>query len=135
MSEKEKTPAEQMRELIDLTRKYSTHEPEEVAEIYFWTDYGFGRLHEGKFISGRFDRNIRIDNANYGPGDRHAHVLGRKGNEVGIVKVDGTGSHGTKCRLHPDDAAALRANGFNIHADRIVEWISLDAAQPQFLIG
>ena len=33
---------------------------------------------EGKWISGRFDRNIRIDHPTHGVWQTHAHVLGRR---------------------------------------------------------
>ena len=46
-------------------------------------------LHEGKWIPGSFDRNIRIDQPTHGRGQIHAHILGRKGNEIGVVNIDG----------------------------------------------
>lgn len=93
-------------------------------------------LREGKWVPGRFDRNIRIDQPSHlqGDGQTHAHVLGRKGDELVVVNLDGTGSHGSKGRLHADDAAALRARGFKIRDDRIVEWFVLDD-QPVLLEG
>ena len=95
-------------------------------EALYVTDDGeaFEILQEGKWVRGRFDKNIRIDKATHlqGAADPHAHVLGRKGNKLVIVKFDGTGSHGTKGRLHDKDADALRAHGFKISADNIVEW-------------
>ena len=95
----------------------------------------FHVLREGKWISGRFDRNIRIDQPTHGAGQTHAHVLGRKGEEVGVVNVDGTGSHGSRCKLHDEDADTLRAQGFNIRDDNIVEWVVLDGPQPILLLG
>src|SRR3569833_1230540 len=71
-------------------------------------------LREGKWLKGRFDRNLRIDHPTHGAGQTHAHVLGRKGQQIGVVNLDGTGSHGTKMRLHPKDAEALRTQGFTI---------------------
>jgi hypothetical protein len=94
----------------------------------------FGLLREGKWIAGRFERNIRIDQPTHGVGQTHAHVLGRKGNELGIVNIDGTGSHGTRCRLSDGDAKALRARGFNIPDDNIVEWVSLSGVEPTLLL-
>lgn len=82
-------------------------------------------LREGKWISGRFDKNIRIDQPTHGVGQTHAHVLGRKGEEIGIVNFDGSGSHGTKCLISKDDADALRAKGFKIQPGNIVEWFLL----------
>ena len=61
-----------------------------------------------------------------GDGQPHAHVFGRKGDEIVVVNLDGTGSHGTKGRLHPDDADVLRARGFEIPTDRIIERWLLD---------
>ena len=63
--------------------------------------------------------------ATYGAGQTHAHVLGRKGNEYGVINLDGSASHGSKFRLSKQDAAALRGHGFKIPKDRIVEWVFL----------
>ena len=41
------------------------------------------------------------------------------------MNIDGTGSHGTKGKLHKRDATALRARGFKIRDDNMVEWIEL----------
>src|ERR1700733_11811266 len=66
-----------------------------------------------KWKSGRFDRNIGIDRSTYGAGQAHAHIYARNGKDlVLIVNIDGSGSHGTKGKLHPNDADALRQNGF-----------------------
>lgn len=92
------------------------------------------RLEEGKWIRGRFDKNIRIDQPTYGAGQSHAHILGRKGNELGVVNLDGSASHGTKMTLSVKDADALIAAGFTIRADRIVEWIIL-GEWPEILFG
>jgi len=84
----------------------------------------YQRLDEGTFVDGRFERNIRIDQPTHlrGQGQVHGHVFGRKGNELVVVNFDGTGSHGTKGRLHTSDAQALTARGFTIRDDRMVEW-------------
>ena len=95
----------------------------------------FDTLREGKWIAGRFYSNIRIDHATHGRGQTHAHVLGRKGNAIGVVNIDGSASHGTKCRLHDTDADALRTRGFSIPADNIVEWIVMSDGQPTLLLG
>ena len=92
------------------------------------------RLDEGKWISGRFDRSIRIDQPTHGVGQIHAHVYGRKGDEVGVVNFDGSASHGSKVRLSDADADALRARGFTIKPGNIVEWVVL-ADPPQMLFG
>lgn len=92
-------------------------------------------LREGKLIPGRFPLNIRIDQATHlhGNADPHAHVFGRKGGELGVVSLNGTGSHGSKFKLHDKDAAALRAQGFVIPPDNIVEWIVLGDAKELLL--
>ena len=124
---------EQMRYLLDQTAKLLHPEPQEITEVYVQEQPQIYRLREGKRISGRFDQNIIIDPANYGAGQRHAHILGRKGIEIGIVNIDGTASHGTKCRLHKDDILALRAQGFHIPDNGIIEWVSLGASGPFLL--
>lgn len=98
----------------------------------------FELLREGKLISGRFDRNIRIDQPTHmhGDGKVHGHVYGRKGGELGVVNADGTPSHGTKMKLHDRDADALRAQGFDIRPDNIVEWSVLPPlSNPTLLFG
>jgi hypothetical protein len=95
---------------------------------------GFERLDEGKWVKGRFDKNIRIDQPTHGVGQTHAHVYGRKGDEIGVLNFDGSSSHGTQCRLSDADADALRKRGFTIKVGNIVEWIALPT-QPQLLFG
>jgi len=87
----------------------------------------FELLREGKCISGRFNRNIRIDQPTHlqGNGKAHGHVYGRKGEELGVINVDGSSSHGTKMKIHDRDADALRAQGFTIPINNIVEWLAL----------
>ena len=92
-------------------------------------------LKEGKWVSGRFENNIRIDQPTHGVGQTHAHVLCRKGNEIGVVNIDGSASHGTKCRLSNADADALRARGFQIKPGNIVEWVLLFDGQCTLLLG
>ncbi|MEF2270572.1 hypothetical protein V3C40_27650 [Janthinobacterium sp. LS2A] len=91
---------------------------------------------ERKWVNGRFERNIGIDQPSHlhGDGQAHAHVLGRRGKELGVVNLDGTASHGTKVRLHSKDADALRARGFTVRADNIVEWVKL-GAMPNMIFG
>lgn len=94
------------------------------------------KLDEGKWLSGRFDNNIRIDQATHLlGGDPHAHVFGRKGDELVVVNLNGTSSHGKKGRLHPDDAEALRRHGFQIGTNRIVEWWIADVQGRVLLTG
>jgi len=87
-----------------------------------------------KWIDGRFKRNIGIDKPTHGAGQEHGHVLGRKGNQLVVVNIDGTASHGTKGKLHKKDAAALRARGYDIRADNMIEWNEL-AGDAQLLLG
>jgi hypothetical protein len=60
-------------------------------------------LKEGKWIDGRFEKNIRIDQPTHFQGlrgQKHASVYGRNlRKELVVVNFDGTGSHGTKGRL------------------------------------
>ncbi len=90
-------------------------------------------LEEGKWIKGRFDKSLRIDQPTSGAGKVHAHIYGRKGDNIGAVNVDGTSSHGTKVRLHKKDAEELRARGFKIKPGNIVEWVMLEE-QPTLLL-
>ena len=83
-------------------------------------------LREGKWVRGSFPTSIRIDQPTSGAGQTHAHVFGRRGNELGVVNLDGTASHGTKMVLSQQDAAALTARGFKVPDDRVVEWIVID---------
>jgi hypothetical protein len=90
-------------------------------------------IREGKEYNGRFEGSLRVDNPTHGVGMRHAHVLGRKGEELGVVNYDGTPSHGSKFRVHDADADKLRTLGFTIPPDGVVEWILLDD-QPTLLL-
>lgn len=100
-------------------------------EVLIVSANGEARLFEGrKWISGRFDGNIGIDRPAYGAGDTHGHVYGRYRDQLVVVNLDGTGSHGTRGRLHNKDADALRAQGFAIHPSKLVEWsVSTNQAQ------
>ncbi len=91
-------------------------------------------LREGKQYKGSFARSLRVDNPTHGAGMRHAHVYGRKGDEIVVVNVDGSASHGTKGRIPEKDADKLRSLGFMIPPDRIVEWTVLKDA-PALLLG
>jgi len=87
------------------------------------------KLDEGKLVSGRFKNNIRVDHPTYGAGQTHAHIHCRKGNQVGVLNLDGTKSHGGESyTIHKNDAAALGALGFTVPEDGIVEWIKLDVS-------
>ena len=103
-------------------------------------------LTEGrKWIPGRFDRNIGIDQPSHLAGQTrlpgqasaqpHAHVLGRKGEELGVVNMDGSSSHGSRFKLHAADAEALRARGFQIPPTDIIEWTRLNVRARILLLG
>lgn len=93
------------------------------------------RIDEGKWIRTGTSDAMRIDQPTHGVGQPHVHIYGRKGNEIGVVNLDGTGSHGTKMRLSKDQAAVLRSHNFNIRPDRIVEWILEPAWTRELLLG
>jgi hypothetical protein len=59
----------------------------------------------------------------------------RKGSEIGVVNIDVSGSHGSKFQLKDGDADALRASGFVIRDDNVVEWVVIDGDQPKLLLG
>ena len=96
-------------------------------------------LYEGKWVSGRYDGNIRIDrNTHFDAVDAsgvHAHVYGRRDRDKALVAVrlDGTKSHGLGGRLHDKDADTLRRHGFKIPADNIVEILLLPRAPDMLL--
>lgn len=94
----------------------------------------FELFEDRKWVSGRFDKNIGIDQPTSGAGMKHAHVYGRKNNELVVVNFDGTASHGTKGRLSDKDADALRDRGFTIPKGNLVEWFVVKT-QPQMLFG
>lgn len=126
-----------MRKLMDLVAGEEDGVPF-INDVTLTTDsVTFQRLDEGKFVDGRFERNIRIDQPTHlrGDGSMHAHIYGRKGNQLVVVNANGTGSHGSKGRLHPRDADALAKQGFNIRADRIVEWWVVPDLGPEILYG
>ena len=117
----------------DMRFKEFVHLPV-IEDVTVIDNNGGEVLREGKWIPGRFDKNIRIDQPTHGVGQTHAHVLGRKGEELGVVNFDGSASHGTKCRLSDTDANALRAKGFQIPSGNIVEWLLL-AGEYRLLLG
>ena len=87
----------------------------------------YEHLDEGKWVNGRFQNNIRIDQPTHGVGQQHAHIYGRKGDgQLGVINLDGTGSHGTKMRLHKKDIDALTARGFKVPPGGIVEWVTVE---------
>jgi len=97
-------------------------------------------LDEGKWVNGRFDRNIRIDrNTHFHSTDAnglHAHIYGRRDRDKALVavKFDGSKSHGLGGKLHPDDAEALRGQGFNIPRGNIIEFVVVEVPDSQVLL-
>lgn len=121
--------------------KYREIDPDYVDEVLVVENCPDGQhihvLDEArKWVRGRFDRNIGIDQPSHlhGAGQPHAHVLGRRGELLGVLNFDGTASHGSNFNLHDKDADALRARGFTIPLNNIVEWISF-GSMPQLLLG
>lgn len=117
---------DKMRRYMDIIKECFPEEGElpEITDIFVAEGSDWMMLNEGKWVSGRFPGNIRIDQATHmaGQGQVHGHVHDRKGRQLVVVNLDGTGSHGSKGILHPKDADALIDRGFTIRADRIVEW-------------
>jgi hypothetical protein len=108
-----------------------------IRDVRLYPSQGtYERLDEGKWISGQFPNNIRLDQPMHtqGVGKLHGHVHDRKGNEIVTVNFDGTPSHGSKGRLSHADADALRKRGFNIRQDRIVEWWTLPKTDSMQLL-
>lgn len=123
------------RKLRELMNDVESAGLDAIDEVFVADDGGSVEvLREGKWIPGRFSANIRIDQPTHGAGEAHAHIYGRKGNEIGVVNKSGTASHGTKMKLHADDADTLRRAGFDIPLNNIVEWASLGSC-PQFTLG
>jgi len=129
--------ADIMRKLMDTVSNESGGLPF-IEDITITGDHvSYQRLYEGKFVDGRFKGNIRIDQSTHlhGAGSAHAHVYGRNGNELVVVNVDGSASHGSKGVLHARDADALKARGFDIKPGNIVEWWILPDIGPEILHG
>jgi hypothetical protein len=106
-------------------------------ELFITEDGKHARLlREGKWINGRFEKNIRVDReTHHRSGEQHFHIYGRKGDLVGVLKMDGSMSHGGKpFRLNREDAKALSDLGVPVRKDRIVEWVEIDVAQ-ELLLG
>lgn len=115
-----------VRGLREVLRRVAPRRLEWITDVLFTgDDETFQQLREGRWVSGRFHGNIRIDQPTdrHGEGQQHAHVYGRNSKQQLVaVHFDGTASHGTRGRLHPRDADALRAQGFEIPQNNIVEW-------------
>ena len=126
------------RRLVQAAWEVLTGQPDAITNIVVVSGDGGSAeiLEDGKWIKGKLDRNIRIDQPTDGhdAGQPHAHVYGRNPRqELVIVNMDGTASHGKKGRLSPEDAEALKARGWTIRRDRIVEYFVLPG-NPQLLL-
>ncbi|MEO9168610.1 MAG: hypothetical protein ABI230_09420 [Aestuariivirga sp.] len=89
-----------------------------------------------KWISIKSTSAMRMDHPRHGGGGQtHVHIYGKKQSELGVVNLDGTGSHGTKMRLTKDQAEILIANGVKVRDDRIVEWNILQNLTLELLLG
>lgn len=94
------------------------------------------KLDEGNnWIQFRNGITARIDQATNGIGKKHVHIIGRKGEEIGVVNFDGTGSHGTRVKLQRKLADDLRRIGVQVRPDRMVEWIVVDRPTRELLFG
>jgi len=76
--------------------------PPPLDDIFVTEDGESARLlREGKWIVGRFKNSIRVDrDTHHRTGDQHFHVYGRKGQLVGVLKTDGSVSHGDRPGRH-----------------------------------
>lgn len=83
------------------------------------------QLREGRWVRGRFRYNGEQPTPLGGEG--RPQVYGRKGDLQVAVKVDSPSGHGEKGRLQPMDADALRALGFKVPSDDVVELTVLRA--------
>lgn len=120
--------------LRDLMDKLEEVRTPFLEEIVITENGSTGQLlREGKYVPGRFERNIRIDQPTHGVGQQHAHVSGRNGKEYVVVNFDGSASHKMKGRLHQQDADALRDRGFNIPPNNIVECARMHS-RPRLLL-
>lgn len=108
----------------------------ELDELFFRSDSGTTRPLNEALLHSPSGNTIRVDQPRHGGGGQvHGHILGRKGKEIGVVNLDGTGSHGTKMRLNKKDAQTLRDAGFIIQKDRMVEWIADPSLSLEILLG
>lgn len=123
--------------MITLKDLMGQGEPPYLDEVIITEDgENMKTLTEGKWIDGRFKRNIRVDqNTHMQSGDKHFHVYGRKGNLIGALKADGTKSHGGKSFKLPDgDADVLRGLGVPVPKNNIIEWIEIGGT-AELLLG
>jgi len=93
------------------------------------------RIDEGKWVKTKSSNTMRIDHATHGAGQTHAHIYARKGDQLGVVNLDGTSSHGTRMRVSKQDTEVLRQHGFAIPANRMVEWIVRPEWTSELLFG
>lgn len=123
--------------MITLKELMGQDEPPYLDEVIVTKDgENMQTLTEGKWIDGRFTRNIRVDrNTHMQSGDEHYHVYGRSGDLIGALKADGSKSHGGKSfKLSAGDADALRALGVPLPKNNIIEWIEIGRT-AELLLG
>ena len=108
---------------LDELKQITTFEG--IDEVFVTEDDISGELlvESRQWLKGRFPASIGFDRTNHGAGQDHAHIYGRKGNEVGAINFDGTASHGSRFKLSDQDADALRLKGFTIPPGNLVEWV------------
>jgi len=129
--------AKQMRSLNETVEDIQ-HADILFDEIILYDDHDqqVGIIEEGKWVHKHVANPFRVDQPTHGVGQPHAHIFGRKGKEIGVVNLDGSGSHGTKMMKLPKDVASkLIDAGFQIRPDRIVEWIVDRALTRELLLG
>lgn len=71
----------------------------------------------------------RLDKANNAPGQQeHIHVYSDKNHnhQLYAINIDGTPHDGSKYQLNKKHQIALRALGFTVPKDGLLEWIDFD---------
>ncbi|HEY5362782.1 MAG TPA: hypothetical protein VIJ49_01120 [Aestuariivirga sp.] len=111
----------------------------EELDVVVCYDKNDGQAHlideNSKWISTKPTNTMRMDHPRHGGGGQtHVHIFGKKGKLLGVVNLDGTGSHGTKMRLTKDQAGILTAHGVTVRKDRIIEWIVLKDSTLELLL-
>ena len=122
-----------MSKASELMRRWSDYiDPPLISVVALERPDELLRLDEGKWIDGRYDRNIRMDrDTHFSDADdnaRHAHVYGRHDRNAALVVIrqNDSSSHGKPGNLHKRDADALRAQGIKVRDDNIVEWVEIE---------
>ncbi len=115
------------------TVKLVMYPPVEANEVFIGINDQYARLDESHWVGIKGGKTVRIDPPHAG-GQKHYHLFARNGSEIGVINVDGSGSHGTKMRLSKRDAEALRSIGVQVKLNRIVEWHRLSDDHPAMTI-